>query len=236
MKKIYAVFILMVTLGYNAGAQSLQAQNAVLYHTGDPNTLLDSHVDIYNATSGPLNVEVVRAVNNIATGHLSYFCWGVTCYPPTTGSAPPETINGGATNSTFIGYLQPNGAAGLSTVTYCFYDASNIQDSICLEYVYDVTTSGIDEVATNTTFLSDASPNPAGAATKISYNITFPANDVRIVLHNMLGATIREIPMDRRNKMFILNTSGLRSGLYFYSLVADNNVVSTKKLVVSGRE
>jgi hypothetical protein len=236
MKKLYIAGLLCLGIAVQAHAQSLVPVNGTLYMQSDPNTLIDSHVDIHNTAATSLDVAVDRVANNLAGSHFSYFCWGPTCYGPGTNSAPAEAIPSGSTNTTFRGYLNPSGSTGVSTVTYCFYDVNNPQDSICLEFVYDVTPQGVNEIDPNVVDLSSPRPNPAVNFTQISYSAGAGASDVRIVLSNMLGAKVRELQMSRNQDVILLATSALKPGLYFYSLVVDHQVLVTKKLVIAGRE
>ncbi len=234
MKRFYLIILMVIVLGNSVKSQSLAAQNATPYLSGDANTTLVGLVDIFNTSTNDLNVLVERVINNTAPNHFSYFCWGPTCYGPATSLSPsPEFIISGTVNSTFRGDAVANGYPGLTRVTYCFFDQSNNSDSVCLEFVYDFTTVGINENVTQENFLSHAVPNPCDAFAKISYNLSKPSSDVRIVLNNMLGAKVKEFRMDGQRKTFLLNTSGLQSGLYFYSLIADNAVISTARLVVN---
>ncbi len=235
MKKRYFLGLAGLVLAAQVNAQSLVPINGTFYMQGDPNTLMQAHVGIHNTAPSALDVEVVRSVNNLAPNHFSYFCWGVTCYGPGTSWAPAENIMTGATDTSFLGYLNPAGNAGISSVIYCFYDVNNQQDSICLEFVYDATTTGIGELGNDGVSLSGPKPNPATTFTQISYNAGAGASDVSIVLNNMLGAKVRELKMSRTHDLILLGTQALKPGLYFYSLVVDNQVVATKKLVVAGR-
>lgn len=233
MKKIYtSVIILLFVFTGSLKAQSLQAQNATLYLQGDGTSILQGFVDIYNVSATDLDVLVERVNNDLAPGHESNFCWGQFCFGSSTSLSPfSEPIAAGDYNPTFRGDLDPHGLMGLSRVTYCFFDQNNQADSICMEFVYDVAL-GINENATYN-YLSSPYPNPADAFTKISYGLATPSQDVKVVLHNMLGAKIKEFNTHAQQKSFILNTSSLKQGVYFYSLVADNKIISTSKLVVS---
>ena len=236
MKKVYTGIAFFLAVVVQANSQNLQPQNATLYLQGDPSMLLEAHVDIYNSANATLDVVAERAINNLATNHISYFCWGITCYGPGTSLAPPEPISSGTANSSFRGYASASGTAGITYVTYCFYDQTNLQDSICMEFVYDFTATGINDKEAEKNYLSEPSPNPSAGFTQISYRLVKPAADVQIVLNNMLGATVKKFKMNGVQKTFLLNTSALKPGLYFYSLVAERNILVTKKLIVSGRQ
>jgi len=237
MKRHYPALIgLLLAASVPVKAQSLVLQNGSQNLQGDPNNTLEAHIDVFNSTGSTIDVVAERTNNNLSSNHLSYFCWGITCYGPGTSLAPAEPINGGAANSTFRGYLDPGGSAGVSTVTYCFYDQVNTQDSACIEFTYTFTPTGIDESNAAVSYLSEPAPNPAAGFTLISYRLAKPAADVHVVLNNMLGAKVRDLRMDGTRNTFLLDISDLRPGLYFYSLVADQRIVYTKKLMVADRK
>jgi hypothetical protein len=93
----------------------------------------------------------------------------------------------------------------------------------------------IAEQGGQASYLSQPSPNPAAGFTLVSYYLSRPSSDVRIVLSNMVGAAVREFAMNGSRSSFLLNLNGLRPGIYFYSLVADGQVVYTRKLMVAER-
>lgn len=82
-------------------------------------------------------------------------------------------------------------------------------------------------------------PNPFNPVTTISYSVPFISN-VRIVVYNILGQTIKELVNDVKsagNFKVQFDGSKLASGVYFYSLDAKaldniNNFRSVKKLIL----
>ena len=234
MHKFYLLPILWATLCLQGYSQSLQYQNATLYLQGNPAGFeIESHVDIINASGTSLDVLAARTINNLVGNQFSYFCWGTTCYPPQTDTALYSvSMAPGAVDTSFIGYLDPVGTAGIATVTYCFYDMANVQDSICLEFVYDFTT-GIGESGKAMSYLSAPAPNPASGFSMISYRLANPALDARLVIRNAMGTLVRNFVLSGAQSTILLNARDLAPGLYFYSLVAGHQVLGTRKLVVS---
>ena len=77
-------------------------------------------------------------------------------------------------------------------------------------------------------------PNPFNPATKISF--TIKKNEfVKIVIYDIEGKKIETI-IDRRynsgNYNVIFNGNGLPTGIYFYSLFINNNIIDTKKMIL----
>lgn len=232
MKKI----ILLVTIGlftFSSQAQDLVLTNYTGLHSGDLNTVIDAYVTIENHGANTLYVMAERVENNLAAGHLSLFCFGITCYPPSTNiSSVPDTILIGGADNTFKGQLFPNQNIGVSDVKYCFYKMNNIADSVCVRFVYDVTAVGIEDVAKNASF-SKPSPNPAKAFTAFTYNLQGNTQMFVIEVYNMLGSKVKTVEVTEQSGALIMSTEELENGVYFCSLVSEGKVYLTQKLLVA---
>lgn len=79
---------------------------------------------------------------------------------------------------------------------------------------------------------SNPYPNPANQQTDISFQLPSPNSQARVVLRNLLGSVVKEITVQGSKNQFSIITSDLNNGLYFYSVIFDNKVFSTKKLIV----
>jgi len=231
MKKITLIlsFALATTFSY---AQSLSANGATTPLSGDETTLLEGLVTIHNSSVNPITVLVERTTNNLATGHTSNFCWGITCYGDNTSLASdPETIAANSDNNSFHGWLNPHGNFGHSTVCYNFFDMSNLNDAVSLCFDYDFATGIQVSGVSISNPLSQASPNPANNMTSISYAGT--SNNSRLIIYNLLGNAVKEITLNEKLGTLVIATSDLRQGIYYYSLFTNGKIVSTKKLVIA---
>ena len=138
MKK-YILLVLFSTIAIGINAQSLVLSNYTTLHNGTVNEgSIDAYVTIENHASNTQLVMAQRTENNLAPNHINLFCFGVSCYTPTTSISPvPDTILAGGSSNTFKSQLLPNYALGISDVKYCFYDQNNISDSVCVRFIYD---------------------------------------------------------------------------------------------------
>jgi len=227
MKKIYLIALFtMFCIGVQA--QSLTATN--IYFSGDPAFFMEGHATITNVSSTPKDVTVQRTVNNLFPGHNSYFCW-VQCYGSQTSIAPDNmTLVPGENTDIFRGDLETFGISGISIVSYCFYDANNISDSVCVEYIYDATT-GLNEAVAGKNYISKAYPNPASTTTNFYVNLAKTSKNARLKFFNMLGAEVKDVAVLQNTVK--VNVSDLKSGVYFYSLIVDGKSTTTGKLMVS---
>ena len=77
-------------------------------------------------------------------------------------------------------------------------------------------------------------PNPFNPITQIKYLLPEP-NHVTILVYDILGKRVSDL-IDKRQSEgsyeIEFDASTLPSGIYFYSLVADNNIVQTKKMLL----
>jgi hypothetical protein len=232
MKKLSLAFAVVLLTGIQVSfAQSLQlvAPNTSL--SGPANTIMSGHASITNISGGIIDVRVVRMLNDTAPGHSSYFCWYGACYPATTDSSPfTITYFPGDVDTTLEAKLDPRNNPGVSTVKYCFINDANPSDSVCVTYTYDARPVSVGEI-NGAKSLSVASPNPADAYTVINYTTT--SKNARLVISNLLGAVVKEIPLSDRQNAVAVPTEDLLSGVYVYSLKENGTVIVSKKLVVS---
>ena len=191
---------------------------------------MEGHATITNISASSKDVSVQRTVNNLFSGHNSYFCW-VQCYSSGTSVAPDNiTLAPGENTDVFRGDLETFAISGISIVSYCFYDVNNPSDSVCVEYIYDATT-GLSEAVSGKNLISKAYPNPASTTTSFYVNLAKTSKNARLKFFNMLGAEVKDVAVLQNTVK--VNVSDLKSGIYFYTLVVDGKSTTTGKLMVS---
>ena len=79
---------------------------------------------------------------------------------------------------------------------------------------------------------SNPYPNPANQKTGINFQLPTPNSEARVMLRNLLGSVVKEIKVNGNENNFSINTSDLNNGLYFYSVMFENKILFTKKLIV----
>ncbi len=94
--------------------------------------------------------------------------------------------------------------------------------------------SGIENNRTNNIFaVSQNNPNPAKSTTEIAVTLKENAN-VNVVVTNLMGQRVMEINQNGLTigkNVITLNISNLSSGVYFYTVTANNHAV-TKKMMI----
>lgn len=207
---------------------------------GDFNTQIEHHLDVKNISNNSINVVCQKTNISLPTGLPnwggSYYCFAGACYPTSaTGPSNMVAINAGqqiaysnSDGDAFSGYFKPEGAAGLATVQYCFYDENNPTDETCVVITYDCSqATAIDEYP-SLNEMSDFYPNPAGGLTHFIYN---GESSAQLIIIDILGNEVKEIQLTEEGVQK-LDLTDMTKGIYFGNLVVNNEVVSIKKLIV----
>lgn len=212
---------------------SLTASSPMTYIAGSSSAMLHSKVRVINTGTSNVMAKVSRTLVSLSSGHEEYFCWGITCYlPGTPESTHSQTIQPSTEDTSFIGYIDPHNMTGTDVVNYMFFDVNDATDTVSITFTYDFSV-GIHDLSSKIS-LTNAYPNPADGLTSLAYNMS-SAKDAKIILYNVLGSAVKEIKLTDKQSTLILSTSDLKSGVYFYSLIADGKSVASRKLVVAHR-
>lgn len=243
MKKILLSLILLTFIsGIFAQSFSLQDTNGVAINAGSTlqilgnpsDVVITAKIHIKNNAAEAKDVKVKKSYNegDVLPLTMNYFCWGV-CYGPDTYESPfAQSIAAGAVNDQFYGDYNPQNVPGLSTITYVFFDANNRNDSVAVKVEFNASPASIGDDLLKQVKFSEAYPNPAINTVKVDYSIPAAVSKSSIVITNMLGAEVKEITLDEHSGTARIEVSGLLNGIYFYSLLADDKLVLTRKFVV----
>lgn len=239
MKKVLLLVVAGLFITSFSFAQSLSLSNSGgALNNGDTITVsgtITSTIVVYafveNLTSSPIDVKVRKIEIDTVPGSKNYLCWGL-CFDPIVYVSPdPITINGNSINDIdFSGDYKAQGNSGITKIRYVFFDENNPSDSVYIQVHFDAIT-GIKDISKDIKF-SNAYPNPASASTTISYSLPKNSNNARIVIRDLLGATVKEIPITDFKGKKTITTSDMQDGIYFYSLVLDEKIITTKRLII----
>ncbi|MDP2387143.1 MAG: T9SS type A sorting domain-containing protein [Bacteroidota bacterium] len=199
--------------------------------------------EIHNDYSTQKTIKVKRYLYNYVGTQEIYYCFGVNCYGfvPDAAFVPAQTSNIGA------GGMLPNGQGtfGLKTdfddygnlgnarVLYVLYDVNNVNDSIAVEMNYAVSAVGIAKLDAKNFSISNPMPNPATSNVSVKYNFSSTPKSALVKIYNMVGNLVKEIKVEGTEGKTQLDVSSLNDGIYFYALVVNDKLISTKKLIVS---
>ena len=239
------IFLLTVNAAISFG-QSLQlADSSGVLAEGATVSILRSPVAsseipcvlfVKNLTNSPIDVGVFRTTLEVVNNTDNYFCWGA-CYPPfvDTGSIS-VTIPKSKWDSSFIAHYSYENPAGVfnqgtSKIRYTFYDTQNPATSVSVTVNYVCGTAGMNDPGRKE-LLSAPFPNPADLSASLAYELPPSALSATISVRNLLGVEVSNLSLEKGQSKTVLNTTGLPSGIYVYSLVIDGKVSFTRKLIV----
>jgi hypothetical protein len=183
------------------------------------------YMHVINPTGVAQNFKWRRVILDSTPGYTDQLCDDVLCFDcfgnPWTR---PAFISVPALDSTvFQPKLNANGVGGTAHFRYYILDGTEtIIDSVDVSFSTTVT---IDE---SEKLVYDLYPNPANGMV----TLMMPAikGEIKFVLFNMVGAQVLTQTLVEGSNT--INCDQLQNGIYFYSIVKNNEIVETKKLVV----
>ncbi len=205
---------------------------------------LTTHFHIQNNSGQQLEIGVRRFLVDVVEGSTNKFCWAGLCYglednfsANTIMMAPDQIFNSENPEEQFKGYYYHNDvAAGCSTIDYRFTDVNDLTLSTVVRVIYGIDsdcTVGVSELTKPEAKLTEASPNPASEATALSYDFGYNPSNGKVAVYNMMGRLVKEISVRGKVGSLFLGVEDLAEGIYLYTLNDGNQVLATRKLVVS---
>jgi hypothetical protein len=77
-------------------------------------------------------------------------------------------------------------------------------------------------------------PNPFSVNTEIKFEIPENANSARLIIHDMQGAEIKSYNITAKGAgNIIIQGAELQAGMYMYTLLIDNTIVDTKRMILT---
>lgn len=221
-----------LSLSYSGGSIAPGGTIQVLGNPSDG--VIQAFINVTNNAAVAKSVMAKKLIGegDTLTGTKNYFCWDI-CYTEFTYvSYSGLTIEPGQTNTNFYGDYSPLTIPGISRVKYVFFDAENRNDSVAVTVEFNASPSSAGDDLLSAVKFSEAYPNPARNYVSVDYSIPSSVNKASIVVSNMLGSKVKEVGLGDRNGKVRIEVLDLINGIYFYSLVADNNMLLTRKFVV----
>ncbi len=103
--------------------------------------------------------------------------------------------------------------------------SSSIEDGI---------TSIIDETKSENAKLFDNVPNPFTSNTEIKFEIPENSTSAKLIIHDMQGVELKSFNITEKGFGSItLNGSELKAGMYLYTLLIDNKIIDTKRMLLT---
>ena len=77
-------------------------------------------------------------------------------------------------------------------------------------------------------------PNPFSVETEIEYQLPYSTQSATLYVYNMNGLQVAEFPISSFGTGFVTISAGsLDAGMYLYSLIADGQVIDTKRMILT---
>ncbi len=232
MKNIITLFAVVYALGL--GAQSLELVNhkdTVYYYPSTPSLDVPAYITVKNASSSNNEYQVKRNGPFDQSCSINYFCWDL-CYLPSdsvSSKATPIPIASGQDTSAFSGHIlaSGNGVEDCCEIVYTFFNKDDATDKLDVSVMFcgDVSLS----VNENYYSLFSVFPNPANDFVNIEYT---SKKDGSFQLFNVVGQSVFTQTLSAGDQRTTVDVSSLNSGVYFYTLQIEGNVMETKKLII----
>jgi len=124
--------------------------------------------------------------------------------------------------------FSPTPLSSQALIKIKFYELTNPDNYAIVTYDTQYTSINNTTSNFNTIF---AYPNPAMESVNFKYNLK-STTDSYVLIYNILGKEIKRLKLNKQDSEVNYDLSGLESGVYFYSLIVENQTITTKKLVV----
>ena len=228
MKKLLIFFIVAILSTTYINAQSLSlswdghdlADTVMVMVEPDGEEATVFHAVVTNNSDNIVNVKVLRTNIDVLEGTVNSFCFATQCYPPfldESGDYLPVPAGGSSPEDDFKGEFTANGVLGISIVKYKFFNKDNTDDFAEVVVKYNS---------------SEVYPNPANQNVSLDYRFDVNVDAASIKIVNLLGSVVKEVEMNQNAGKISIDISDLNNGIYFYSVVVNNEILRTKKLVI----
>lgn len=245
MKKALLSLIFTIALGLAMNAQSEPPfslswdgvaipNGGSVYLMGDPNAAeIVAHAIIKNNKSTVVSIKVRRVEKSVVAGSMNQLCWNGVCYGPAVNESQYAFFLPGESSpeNSFSAHYVPMGQIGTTICEYIFLNASDETEKVSFTVYFSAFPASVEDVLARSKF-SNAYPNPA--RNNISFDYDFP-NDVKsasIRVTNMLGKLVVDQPIHDLYGKITLPVNDLTEGVYFYSLILNNQIARTQKLII----
>ena len=244
MKKIATLLILFSCFApaYSQNIVLLDLNNNIISNTVvDINIASSSNSTdeflVKNAGSIADTLKVIRTIYSTDAADQTQFCWGGLCYLSTTStSSLSATIAAGDTidfaENGFHAIFNSGAACVTRLVHYKFYNIHNFIDSTGFTLRY-LCSTGVDELSNSGGIISNVYPNPANSFLSFKYDVNEASQNGKIIFYNMLGKSVKEVILNDKHGTAKINVMDMDAGIYFYSFLVDDKIISTKKIVIN---
>ncbi|MBW6478256.1 MAG: T9SS type A sorting domain-containing protein [Bacteroidales bacterium] len=246
MKKLILSIAVLISFSMITGAQILLSDDSGNDITNDTLVVngfshedyIKVHVYFTNDSDEAQEVLVRKIEHDIVDGSECVFCWYDYCFSPQVFEVDnPIILEPGETSAStdFYSDFYPMGVNGISYVEFEFFnDRESFEPvSVVIKFVITADETSVFHHELARWSLSDPQPNPARGHTWINYSLPAGSSNAQIVIRNLLGKSVHTENISIGSDRVRINTQSLNNGIYIYSLIIDNQIVESKRLIVT---
>ena len=137
-------------------------------------------------------------------------------------------------------YLRPDKDINNDTILCGQYnftvDPGNTSDSVYIKkwVINEITSTSLKYDKHEIPKISQIVPNPFNIETEIKFYLPEEISNAVLNIYDMQGLQIKSYVLsERENSSVIINASELLPGMYLYSLIADNEEIDTKRMILT---
>ncbi|MDR2410682.1 MAG: T9SS type A sorting domain-containing protein [Bacteroidales bacterium] len=245
MKKIFVIISIM-SFAYSYGQSIELFYNDAIVNNNDTVTIntdtVNGHyyyLDLVNTSSQNINLMIRREIISLVPGAENYFCFSECLDINGNELTEPISLTAGDTFSHkeegnyyyFYTSYNPKNQIGTSIIKFNFSDNNDPTDKSSVIFKFISTTTAIADNSVAQVSLN-AYPNPATTKVFIQHDLKNQASEARLLMSNLIGVTVKSIPISSTSDKTQIDISDLAAGIYFYSIATGGKSSVTKKLIV----
>lgn len=235
MKLLLSFCTLFLLLLQAPAEAQVRVLNDVVEFNGKVNTTQRKSLILQNDSDQAKEYILKFLRGNIASSQNVKICLGNTCYDPKKDLAKVKVkLNPGEIYTDLYLEFDLGITEAKGTFDLHFANAENLRDVFIIESIYNVENTPSDNSTVDHKDITMGSiyPNPSSRYAQLDYQIKNPAVNARIVINSFIGNPVVDLRLDPTQKSIGINVADLNPGIYFYTLIVDNQNIVTRKLVV----
>jgi hypothetical protein len=189
--------------------------------------LKDASMNFAVSNTGVVDLTIVTEITEITTPHKApgwEVCWGSCVLPNSPMVVGSVIVPAGTTNtSDFHLIYHSEGNSDPANITFHLYADGNPNNFVTL--ILDSEFVGVDTLQSDK--MMSIFPNPA---TDVFTIHVYDNSNSELVFTNILGKTLKKIAFPGAQLQF--NTNQFPKGIYFVSLVKNQKILTTHKLIM----
>ncbi len=218
---------------HTIAAQDFEFSGVQDLYRGEIGETIIAPLKFRNPSDKPVTLIIRRTVSQIGGMQKNYYCIDNRCLDAKADEYsirldPKQTV------SNFYIALEAGLSSGASVVHYVVFNKNFPADAIEFDLNFNVNERSEREqiFSSKEITLFDLYPNPISDYAQMDYKIHNERTKAKIILHNLLGSLMEELPLDPHETRLKIRVESLDAGIYFYTLYVDNESMITRKLII----